>query len=185
MIAAVVTLGTGGLIAEAEVTLRSIRLHGGLPNDVEYMVLTDVGVSGVDFAVPVPVTIDYSDLTPDPAEQERFKRFFMFLLPYERVIYVDPSMCCVGRVPQLLGGLLGRFLLYAHQIPNNGFDDSVMVFNHDRLLGFHDLLMYLTRNRFFSDCGDTSRAVLNGYFGYTKQPTGSIPTQLLQRIVAK
>jgi len=172
MTTAIVTLGTKDNREGCQPLMDSLEKHSPPPSTVDKLVLCDFDDPPVDFAVSVPVTVDYSDLLLD--DKDAAKKFFMFLLPYNQVIYLDSKLMCTGDLSVLWSEQLNQHLLYAKHLPDGGIDDRVMVFNHDRQLGFHDAFLYLARVHMFDGYGKTSRDMLNGYFCHTKRKVGNL-----------
>jgi hypothetical protein len=181
MTMAVAMLGTEGRMQECRVLLDGLSQLGNLSTDVDRLVLCDPGdqIEGLN-ATLVPITADYSDLaSKDPEGGDQFKKLFAFLMPYSRVVYLDSKLECTGSVESLWSeSCLSQHLLYARHLPDGSFDDKLMVFNHDLLLGFHDILLYLIRTELFDGYGRTCRGLLNGYFYHTRRKVGKLPKGL-------
>ena len=179
MTTAVITLDTGGKQQECCTLFNDLSQYSNLPSSVDKLILCDPNTTAVDFATLVPVTTDYSGLSPNPEDQDSFKKLFTFLMPYDRAIYLSPDLSYKKDVSVLWSeSHLLQHLLYARHLPNGFFDDNVMVFNHNLLLGFHDILVYLTRTRLFEGYGYTCKDVLNGYFCHTKRKVGDLSKEL-------
>lgn len=109
---AVVTLVIGEEFGwGAEVLFHGLASHG-MPDSVSRIVL---GVDQCDFAEPMPITIDYSDLPVERQTQFAHvaKKFYALTLDFDRIISIDSDMMCVGDCSYLFSDNLGELSYYA------------------------------------------------------------------------
>jgi hypothetical protein len=196
---AVVTLGIGSYWQGCKVLLRSLEKHG-MPDSVDRIMLHDPGESPPsDFATLVPVTDDYSDLpyeVKSECDRQRFinsfKRVFAFTLPYDRIIYMDADMLCVGGMDLLWGDKIGKLpwyacldtaaqVYYAERLKQAAID-PVRVFNgglevaHPGMLDwFYYALLYRLRAGTLSMYDGADQGAINSYFQFSGIETGILP----------
>jgi lipopolysaccharide biosynthesis glycosyltransferase len=171
-----------------------------MPDSVDRIMLHDPGESPPsDFAMLVPITDDYSDLTFDvknASNRERFansfKRVFAFTLPYDRIIYLDADMLCVGEVSLLWSDKIGKLPWYAC------LDTAAQVYYPDRLAeaamdpvrifnggleilhpamadGFYSAMLYRLRNKTLSMYDGADQGAVNSYWQFSGIETGILP----------
>jgi hypothetical protein len=171
-----------------------------MPDSVDRIMLHDPGENPPnDFATLVPVTDDYSDLTFDvesDSNRERFtnsfKRVFAFTLPYDRIIYLDADMLCIGEVSLLWGDKIGKLPWYAcldtaAQVyyPDRLYTaamDPVRIFNgglevlHPELAdGFYAAMLYRLRSKMLSMYDGADQGAVNSYWQFSNIETGILP----------
>lgn len=202
---AVVTLGIGPYWKGCKTVLHSLGKFGKLPDTVDRIMLCnpeEANRPGCNFATVVPITDDYSDIVfPVKMEANRerffnsFKRVFAFTLPYDRIVYVDSDMCCVGDTTLLWDDRIGKLPFYAcrdtacyqyyptelaacaidYQLVFNG---GLEVFHPNLLPQFyHDMLSRLRANT-LSLYDGADQGLLNSYFQFNKLEVGLLPQGL-------
>jgi hypothetical protein len=203
---AIVTLGIGDYWKGCKVLLHSLERHG-LPDTVDRVMLYDPADKNtpwesIDFATTVPVLDDYSDLpfpVRDATNRQRFinsfKRVAAFTLPYDRIIYMDADMLCVGDPSLIWGDKIGKLPFYACRdtaaykyYPKELYAaaiDPQLVFNggleimHPELLpGFYYVLLCRLRAGTLSMYDGADQGAFNSYFQFTGTEVGLLPQGL-------
>lgn len=201
---AVVTLGIGEYWKGCKVLLQSLEKHG-MPDTVDRIMLYDPShaeFETADFATLVPVCDKYNDLpfrVKDERDRKRFansfKRVYGFTLPYDRIVYLDADMLCIGRTDLLWSDRIGKLPFYAcrdtacyqyypKQLseaaidPQLVFNGGLEVFHPALLPGFyHDLLQRLRGNT-LSMYDGADQGALNSYFQFNNIEVGLLPQGL-------
>ncbi len=202
---AVVTLGIGDYWRGCKTLLYSLEKYGNLPDSVDRIMLYDPAeteLTECDFARMVPVTDDYSDLPfpiRSPADKQRFvrsfKRVFAFKLPYDRIVYLDSDMVCIGDTTLLWGDRIGQlpfyacrdtaaFKYYPEELRKAAVDAQLIfnggleVFHPARNECFYEALLYRLRNGTLSMYDGADQGALNSYFQFNKIEVGLLPQGL-------
>jgi hypothetical protein len=196
---AVVTLGIGDYWRGCKCLLHTLAAKGGMPETVDRIMLRDPGEPEVDFAMTVYVTDDYSDIPRSirsEANRTRFvnsfKRVFAFTLPYDRIIYLDSDMLCIGETSLLWGDKIGALPWYAcldtaaavyypkelHSAaldPVRVFNGGLEVAHPEKMDGFYYALLYRLRNQSLSMYDGADQGAINSYFQFDNIETGILP----------
>lgn len=198
---AVVTLGIGDYWRGCKVLFHSLEKYG-MPDTVDRIMLDDPNshnAESIDFARVVSVLDDYSDIPfhvksecDRPRFINSFKRIYAFTLPYDRIIYLDADMLCIGEVSLLWDNRIGKLPWYAcldtaaqayyPERLQEAAIDPVRVFNgglevyHPALLeGLYYSLLYRLRAGTLSMYDGADQGALNSFFQFTNTETGILP----------
>jgi len=194
---AIVTLGIGDYWKACRTLFYSLEKYGMLPDTVERIMLYDSikPPEGLDFARPVQIMEHYTDLPCIKRFINSFKRIFAFTLPYDRIIYLDADMLCIGDASLLWSEKIGKLPFYACRdtaafkyYPDKlaaGAIDPQLVFNggleiyHPGLLPeFHDDLLLRLRSGTLSMYDGADQGALNSYFQFKNIEVGLLPQGL-------